>query len=278
MLGGKKLLAPIQNLTANEAKRYMSEHKEGEFTLLDVRQPREYEKEHLPGATLIPLPNLRDAGKQLDPNKPTIVYCAAGNRSQAASRLLSGLGFEVVYNLQGGIRAWHGQKAVGPQELSLDLVSGDESPVEMVAITYGMEMSQGIFYRRLISQSEDPELRELAAKLAAVEAQHKSMLLALLGDINPPRQSAETYEADIQPTVLEGGFDLQEFFERNQPHLRSALDALNLAMMLETQALDLYLRFARICTDAATRDLLFALSDGEKAHLDALGRLLEEKL
>jgi rubrerythrin len=53
---------------------------------------------------------------------------------------------------------------------------------------------------------------------------------------------------------------------------------LELAMMLETRALDLYLRFAdRICL-AQTKEALFTLAGEEKAHLARLGRLLEEKL
>ena len=49
-------------------------------------------------------------------------------------------------------------------------------------------------------------------------------------------------------------------------------------MMLETQALDLYLRFAHRCSQAPTREVLFDIADEEKAHLASLGRLLEAKL
>ena len=46
--------------------------------------------------------------------------------------------------------------------------------------------------------------------------------------------------------------------------------------MLETQALDLYLRFAGKMEDRETKQVLFRLGDEEKAHLAALGRLLDE--
>jgi len=42
--------------------------------LLDVRQPKEYRKGHLPGAKLIPLPELGDRIHEVDRSKPTIVY------------------------------------------------------------------------------------------------------------------------------------------------------------------------------------------------------------
>ncbi len=49
-------------------------------------------------------------------------------------------------------------------------------------------------------------------------------------------------------------------------------------MMLETQGLDLYLRFADKSTHAQTKQVLFKVAEEEKAHLAALGRLLEEKI
>lgn len=70
----KKLFTPVKSLDADEARAFVESHKAGTFTLLDVRQHREYESEHIPGATLIPLPKLPDSYKDLDPDKPTIVY------------------------------------------------------------------------------------------------------------------------------------------------------------------------------------------------------------
>ncbi|MEJ2182557.1 MAG: rhodanese-like domain-containing protein [Nitrospirota bacterium] len=52
----------------------MKRSKTGQYALLDVRQPREYEKGHLPGAVLIPLGELRGRLGELDPRKPTVVY------------------------------------------------------------------------------------------------------------------------------------------------------------------------------------------------------------
>jgi rhodanese-related sulfurtransferase len=70
----KKLFTPTASLEPDEAKSFTAAHSEGSYTLLDVRQPGEYEKEHLPGAILIPLPDLADAYSRLDPSKPIIIY------------------------------------------------------------------------------------------------------------------------------------------------------------------------------------------------------------
>jgi rubrerythrin len=56
-----------------------------------------------------------------------------------------------------------------------------------------------------------------------------------------------------------------------------AVSLLDLAMMLETQALDLYLRFADKSADSESRGVLLKLADEEKSHLGALGQLVEEK-
>lgn len=69
-----QFLTPVQNMDTEEAKAYIAGHREGTYTLLDVRQPKEYEKGHIPGATLIPLPDLLNRIGELDPKKPTIAY------------------------------------------------------------------------------------------------------------------------------------------------------------------------------------------------------------
>ncbi len=70
----KQLFSPIRNLSAEAARTYMEDHDEGDYTLLDVRQPKEYAKAHIPGAKLIPLPELVDRLDELDPEKPVVAY------------------------------------------------------------------------------------------------------------------------------------------------------------------------------------------------------------
>jgi rhodanese-related sulfurtransferase len=70
----KSLFARVRNMTADEASAYMAKHREGSYTLLDVRQEGEYTKARIPGAKLIPLPELTDRLAELDPQKPVITY------------------------------------------------------------------------------------------------------------------------------------------------------------------------------------------------------------
>ena len=74
MIRLKQLFTPVKSMDTEEAKEYIKEHKEGTFTLLDVRQPGEYKQEHLPGSKLIPVAELAQRKNELDPNKPVLVY------------------------------------------------------------------------------------------------------------------------------------------------------------------------------------------------------------
>jgi adenylyltransferase/sulfurtransferase len=74
--------------------------------LLDVREPWEYEKWHIPGAVSIPLGELERRITDLDPDRPTVAYCQSGGRSRKATLLLRSKGFRNVRNLEGGILAW----------------------------------------------------------------------------------------------------------------------------------------------------------------------------
>jgi rhodanese-related sulfurtransferase len=70
----KQFLTPVKGMDAEEARAYMGMHKQGTYTLLDVRQPSEYEKGRIPGSKLIPLPELASRMGELDPQKPVIAY------------------------------------------------------------------------------------------------------------------------------------------------------------------------------------------------------------
>ena len=71
--------------------------------LIDVRNPDEIEKlGKLPGALVIPLPQLRDRLDEIPKNRKVIVYCQRGQRGYLAWKILSQNGFTQVYNLKGG--------------------------------------------------------------------------------------------------------------------------------------------------------------------------------
>jgi rhodanese-related sulfurtransferase len=70
----KDFFSPMQHIETDELKKYIADHREGTYTLLDVRQPSEYEEARIAGGKLIPLPQLLDRMQDLDPAKPVFVY------------------------------------------------------------------------------------------------------------------------------------------------------------------------------------------------------------
>ncbi|TXG76546.1 MAG: rhodanese-like domain-containing protein [Rhodocyclaceae bacterium] len=76
--------------------------------VLDVREPAEWSKGHIPNARHIPLGQIEKRLGELDKfkSKPIIVSCASGNRSSSVCGTLRKAGFEKVFNLAGGIPAW----------------------------------------------------------------------------------------------------------------------------------------------------------------------------
>ena len=273
----RKLFTPVSAMDTEAANKFLGEHQEGTYTLLDVRQPWEYEEDHLPGAKLVPLGDLKEGAQNLDPAKPTLVYCAVGGRSRVAAQLLSGRGFQEVYNLAGGIKGFRGAKASGPQELNLDLVRGDESPRDMLKLAFGLERALGIFYDRCREAAQDDDLKDLFAKLGRIEVVHKQKVFERYAALTPGAPDMAAFESGMTADIMEGGFHLEEFMAANEPWLETVGQVLELGMMLETQALDLYLRFAEKSQDGETRQVLFTLADEEKMHLKTLARLLDEK-
>ena len=76
------------------------------FQLVDVREPYEYEMANL-GGTLMPLGRLDEFVTQIATDRPVIIHCQRGARSEAAARKLAEqYGFDNLYTLTGGILAW----------------------------------------------------------------------------------------------------------------------------------------------------------------------------
>jgi rhodanese-related sulfurtransferase len=77
------------------------------FTLLDVREPWEWEKAHIEGSKHIPMGDVPvRAQQELDPEEHIVVVCHHGVRSLSVTNWLRQQGFEKVQSLRGGIDGW----------------------------------------------------------------------------------------------------------------------------------------------------------------------------
>jgi molybdopterin/thiamine biosynthesis adenylyltransferase/rhodanese-related sulfurtransferase len=94
------------------------------FTLLDVREPEEYEQGAVPNAVHVARGNLEFSveGRLPDKNAPIAVYCAGGVRSAFAAKTLQDLGYTDVVSIIGGFNKWKDEGLVWttPRVLSAD--------------------------------------------------------------------------------------------------------------------------------------------------------------
>lgn len=77
----------------------------GASFVIDVRDPEEFETGHIPGAVLIPLPQLRSRLEGIPRDRDVIVYCGVGQRGYYAERILRQHGLN-PRNLAGGFRTY----------------------------------------------------------------------------------------------------------------------------------------------------------------------------
>jgi len=65
---------PVGSIEADEVRRLIKDRRLDEYNVIDVREPNEYAKGHLPGALHIPLGELSIKSSELDHSKPTVAY------------------------------------------------------------------------------------------------------------------------------------------------------------------------------------------------------------
>jgi rubrerythrin len=179
-----------------------------------------------------------------------------------------------VYNVKGGIKAWQGHTAAGPEEMGMVLLAGSESPEEILALSYGLEQSLQVFYANAADAVADAEIAALLRRLSGIEIRHKQRLYGLYATLVSTALTEEQFAAQVESQLMEGGFAVDDFMRRHRSELQSAQTVLNLAMTIEAQAMDLYLRFAERTKDDDGKKILLGLADEEKTHLHQLGELM----
>lgn len=262
-----------RDVTADDARQLLVKARPDSITVLDVRQDWEYQEMHLPGAKLLPLAELQERLAEIPPDKPLVVYCRSGKRSAAASSLIAASGHPEVMNMLGGITAWNGASAIGAPDTGLSHFTPSDTPDDILALAYAMERGLGQFYLDLAATFADPELQTLFTRLAGFEDKHKLMVFHLYKALNP---SAILEDLDAKATrdALEGGREASDLKDE-AAKIDTPFDALDMAMGIEAQALDLYMRFSALTPNPETARTLTDLANEERGHLKALATLMD---
>ncbi len=99
-----KLDGVFTGVSASELKNALDAGED--IVLLDCRSPAEYKQVRLPGATLIPLGQLRDRVSDIPRDKPVVCFCKISLRGYEAALILKSNGFKDVRVLDGGLLMW----------------------------------------------------------------------------------------------------------------------------------------------------------------------------
>ena len=92
-------------ITVEEVKRKLDQGEK--FTLLDVREPWEFETAHIQAAKFMPMGDVPSrANQELDPDDHIVVVCHHGVRSMNVTAWLRQQGFDKAQSMRGGIDAW----------------------------------------------------------------------------------------------------------------------------------------------------------------------------
>lgn len=93
---------PFGRIQPDEAKRLIESR---DVTVVDVREGWEYQRDHIADASNIPLARIISAPTVIK-NDNVVFVCEVGQRSAVAAEVAASLGFDHLYNLEGGMTAW----------------------------------------------------------------------------------------------------------------------------------------------------------------------------
>lgn len=268
----------ITALTPAKVKAILDKDKKGEFLLLDVRQPEEYEDGHIPGAMLIPLGELEARQEELDRNKKIIAYCRSGHRSMAAAIALCGLGFKDVSSLEGGILNWRHEAIPGVPEARPELITKAADVKDVLMLATKLERGSRNFYLAAKKKATPRGARETFQMLASAEDGHMQRLreraVTMLGEgASPP---LEKLKQELKVEHMEGAVRISPALAKVDKGFSNEMEALEMALQKEYMSYDFYKRTSVLVNNQHATVLLHELALQERNHAHILLRLLSE--
>jgi len=268
----------VTSVTPDEVRSVLDGDEKGEYLLLDVRQPEEYEASHIPGALLIPLGELEVRQGELDRSKKIITYCRSGHRSMAAAVVLCGLAFRNLYSLDGGILNWSYGIIGGTPERIPGLVTEAAAVVDIVVLAIKLEKGSRDFYLAAMESASLPRAKDMYRMLADAEDEHVRRLygraISLLGEgALPP---VEQFVRELRVERMEGGVEISPAVAGVKKEVIDEMEVLELASEREYVSYDFYRRASALVEKEDARRLLHELAWEERKHADVLLRQMAQ--
>lgn len=268
---------PIVALPPDRLRRFMDRRHEKEFALIDVRQPGEYENGHIPGALLIPLPELVRTMEALPLDRELVFYCRNGGRSQAAAAMVADeeIALKAIYHLDGGVMAWEGGTTSGFPRIRI--FNASDSPGETLRIAMNLEKGALNYYARVHAHYSARPWSRVFADLAGAEQGHARIVFGFLRDIEPVEEEFEALFDGLPGDVLEGGVPLDTALQKvTKIKGRICMHLIELALQIENQAYDLYRAMAERSGEKQAREAFWSIAQAEKGHMRSLAGAIDE--
>lgn len=259
----------LKPIAPEQLRQYIQSHHENSYLLVDVRQPEEYARGHIPGARLMPLPELARSLDQLPGDKELVFYCHSGGRSMAAAAMTEEEeAADTIYNLTGGMLAWDGVRLADFPKVAL---FEGQSPVEMLRTAMNLEKGAQIFYETIGRDHAGQSWSATFARLAQAEVAHAKAVYNYLQRVAPDIQPFESLYESLTGDVLEGGIRLKQALEKLAGvEADICLRLVEAALQIEYAAFDLYRTLADQAVDEERQKAFMQLSQAEKAHMQSL--------
>jgi rubrerythrin len=176
--------------------------------------------------------------------------------------------------MDGGIRTWMGLTAEGPPETAAAYFAAGTGAADMASLAWALEEATRQFYMRLADRNPESPAASLFKSLVQAEENHQGTLEHLHGSLTPEPVS-RMYDRQ-EPKILEGGMEMDAALRWADG--KPVTEILELALGLESNAYDRYLRMLDIAEGESSREVFRGIAMEEKGHLKRLADLMDEQL
>jgi rhodanese-related sulfurtransferase/rubrerythrin len=258
-------------MSPEELKRYIEENKEGDYLVVDVRQPKEYVRGHIPGAELIPIKELVADPSKLPSDKDLIFYCHSGGRSAAAATLAmeENVSYKNIFDLEGGIMAWEGRTVRDYPRVQV--FDRSRSLSELLLVAMDLEKGALRFYNYLRDKFTSEPFSQTFGQLSMAEMAHAKAVYQYWEKTESHPPEFETVFENLKGEILEGGENLIDVLRRAEAiEGNTCLNLIELALHIENSAFDLYRTMAGQTENKDAQDAFLSIAQAEKAHMKSL--------
>jgi rhodanese-related sulfurtransferase/rubrerythrin len=242
--------------------------RETSFVIIDVRTPKEYALDHIPGAVNVPVSGIDTHDLILHPCDRLVFYCRNGMRSKVAAFVAAEAGVpdDRIFNLTGGMAGYTGDILLDMPRL--EIFSGTMSLDELLNTSMNLEKGAYLFYEKAAPLFEGTPVHPVMVKMADAEVAHAKIIFKVLNHLNEGKLDFKKEFQACSGDILEGGKSrgqIQSFIDRSTGDNR--IDVLEFALDMEFSAYDLYKNSALTHKEPRAKKLFISLVQAEKKHI-----------